>query len=82
MGSRTIWWKIGDHEAVQKRNTTTTTHDLCGECGAAMGIHGHIGHTLVHPGDAIIVHAGKVRVERPDPLGTALAATKGKGGAK
>lgn len=74
MASRTIWWKIGDHDEVTENKTRTKTHDLCPECGAPYGIHGKVGATLVHPGDAIIVNnKGAVRIERPDPMAQAVA---------
>jgi hypothetical protein len=40
-------------------NETDHPHDICIECGAALGIHGRAGQTLVHPGDW--VSANKVK---------------------
>lgn len=72
MAGKTIWWKVGDHDAVEPNATRTKTHELCPECGQAYGVHGRVGDTLVHPGDAIIVNKGEVSVKRPDPMGEAL----------
>lgn len=69
MASNTVWWKDGDHEKVQPYKARAKALELCPLCGAAFGIHGKVGTTLVHPGDHIVVNnSGKVSVVRPDPF--------------